>query len=284
MRAKKFERRQVYFAVTFSLASPLSDRKVPDEIITSTLPPIHRIPQPRFFPSLEGTRNEVAHAPAQPSLMSRKTSLYEHGEMSYSSVPVGFVFLVLFKGGGGGRRVLRFPGLVEHLSEFPELNCSLGYCVCEKDCSCNVADDRSFKANCKRWKIDHFCHPRSNLLGIPSPPPPFPSLSNRACHASYPRSGPNPAVRSQLGREKFARAMKVLREEESVRARKGVSYMAVFHCNINIYFEWWKFKTCFEDNPISVIETCVASAYARHFQTDMLYRKCKISMAPRHRM
>ena len=102
MRAKKFERTQVYFAVTFSLASPLSDRRVPDEIITSTLPPIYRIPQPRFFPSLEGTRNEVAHAPAQPSLMSRKTSLCEHGEMSYSSVPVGYVFLVLFKGGGGG--------------------------------------------------------------------------------------------------------------------------------------------------------------------------------------
>ena len=134
-----------------------------------------------------------------------------------------------------GGRVLRFPGLVEHLSEFPELNCSLGYCVCEKDCPCNVADDRSFQAHWKRWKIDHFCHPRSNLLGIPSPPPPFPSLSNRACHASYPRSGPNPAVRSQSGREKFARAMKVLREEESVRARKGVSYMAVFQCNIDIY-------------------------------------------------
>ena len=80
----------------------------------------------------------------------------------------------------------------------------------------------------------------SAILGVTClafSPRPLPSLSNRACHASYPRSGPNPAVRSQLGREKFARAMKVLREEESVRARKGVSYMAVFQCNIDIYFE-----------------------------------------------
>lgn len=42
--------------------------------------------------------------------------------------------------------------------------------------------------------------------------------------------------------------------------------MAVFQFNINIYFEWWKFKTCFEDNLISVRETWIASAYARHFK------------------
>lgn len=42
--------------------------------------------------------------------------------------------------------------------------------------------------------------------------------------------------------------------------------MAAFQFNINIYFEWWKFKTCFEDNLISVRETWIASAYARHFK------------------
>ena len=119
--------------------------------------------------------------------------------MSYwilpSSLPVGF-----FWRGAGGGRVFRFPGLAKHSPEFVELNCSLRNCVCEKDCPCNVADHRSFKANWKRWKIDHFCHPRSNLLGIPFPPPP--SHSN-------PRSGPNRTAFSHSGRAKFARAMKV---------------------------------------------------------------------------
>ena len=99
--------------------------------------------------------------------MSRKTSLYEHKEMSYwilpSSVPVGF-FSLFFFGGGGGERVLRFPGLVEHSPEFAEIICSLAYCVCEKGCSCNVADDRSFKANWKRFSSTGGRDPGDNFL------------------------------------------------------------------------------------------------------------------------
>ena len=52
----------------------------------------------------------------------------------------------------------------------------------------------------------------SAILGVTClafPPPPPPSLSNRDCHTGYPRSGPNPTPRSQSGRGKFARAMKV---------------------------------------------------------------------------
>ena len=100
---------------------------------------------------------------------------------------------------------------MEHSPDFGELNCSPGYCVCDKDCSCNVADDRSFKANWKRWNIDHFFHPRSNLLGSSSPSPDFPfkpRLPRRLCSI---RSGPNPAAPSQSVRGKFARAMKVFK-------------------------------------------------------------------------
>ena len=87
------------------------------------------------------------------------------------------------------------------------------------------------KANWKRWRID-FCHPRSSLLDIPSPA----SLSNRACNTSYPQWA-SPSRLQSFGAGKFCSRYESFqeREEESVLARKGVSYMAVFQCNIDIY-------------------------------------------------
>ena len=48
MRAKKFERTLSLFFSDPFIDVALPDRKVPNEIVASTLPPTHRMPQPRF--------------------------------------------------------------------------------------------------------------------------------------------------------------------------------------------------------------------------------------------
>ena len=191
-----------------------------------------------------------------------------------------------FGGGGGGRgegggRVLRFPGLVEHSPEFAEIICSLAYCVCEKGCSCNVPVDRNFKEIWKRWRI-YFCHPRSSLLGVPLPP----SLSNRICHAGYPWHGPNPAARSHSGSEKFARAMKGSKSRRINQFAPEKGYR-IWRCsNVTLIY-------ILSDENLKHVLRITSSVFERHesllltprhFQTDMLYRKYIISMAPRHRM